>query len=381
MATMNPLERKARNSFIKGIVIAGLIGLIGVIALGMMLMQMKGEEQQRLDALVSVRVLKQNVKSGQLIDDSMFKTVELDPDVAPSDALTSTSDFFLVDQYNRTVRDATQFNEATQQEELVLDENGNPMHAVIIENDDGSETQCVISNFNPDTATGTIQYTLNNQNVTEQVTLQGVPAMAKVDMSANTIVTSGMIERSFELTTDSLRKQEYNMISVPADIETDDVVDVRLRMPDGTDYIVVSKKRITMLDAGGIPSLTTFSIELTEDEILTLSNAIVEAYMMEGSKLYVTRYVDAGMQEAASTTYIPNADVQSLINSDPNIVEEAKTAMRNQAYNYGGNRNNINDELGKMDEDERSDAVSTGTRTEISDGQDERQSYLDSLQQ
>ena len=39
MATMNPLERKARNSFIKGLVIAGLIGLIGIIVLAIFIIK------------------------------------------------------------------------------------------------------------------------------------------------------------------------------------------------------------------------------------------------------------------------------------------------------------------------------------------------------
>ena len=102
------------------------------------------------------------------------------------------------------------------------------------------------------------------------------------------------------------------MISLPADIETGDTVDVRLRMPDGTNYIVVSKKKVTVLDEGGIPSVNTISLELSEGEILMMSNAIVESYMMDGSRLYLTRYVEPGMQAGAITTYVPNGDVQNF---------------------------------------------------------------------
>ena len=44
MATTNPLERKARNSFIKGLVIAGAFGLIAIIALVIFIMQMRRAE-------------------------------------------------------------------------------------------------------------------------------------------------------------------------------------------------------------------------------------------------------------------------------------------------------------------------------------------------
>ena len=311
MATINPLERKARNSFIKGLVVAGLIGLIGIIALVIILVQMKGEEQARLDAQKKVYVLKTSVQSGTILTQDMFTTIGADANVAPVDAVTATS-----------------FNS------IAFDEEGNELEVI-----------------------------------------------AKIDIAANTIVTSNMLTTSDNVNTDDVREEEYNMISLPSDLETGDTVDVRLRMPDGTNYIVVSKKKVTVLDQGGIPSINTISLELSEGEILMMSNAIVEAYMMEGSKLYLTRYVEPGMQVGAITTYVPNGDVQNLIAQDPNIVNEAKQELVNRINTYGAlNRSNINDELNTMDADDRADSVSSGTASEISDAQDARQSYLDSMQ-
>ncbi len=311
MATMNPLERKARNSFIKGLVIAGLIGLIGIIILVIILMRMRGEEQARLDAQKDVYVLRTAVQSGTVITQDMFITVGADANVAPTDALTASS-----------------FST------LAYDEEGNELQVV-----------------------------------------------AKIDIAANTIVTANMLTSSDNINTDDVRVEEYNMISLPADLETGDTVDVRLRMPDGTNYIVVSKKKVTVMDQGGIPSLNTISLELSEGEILMMSNAIVESYIMEGSRLYLTRYVEPGMQAGAITTYVPSGDVQNLIAQDPNIVNEAKQELINRINSYGQlNRGNINDELNSMDADDRADAVSTGTTSEISSAQDARQSYLDSMQ-
>lgn len=311
MATMNPLERKARNSFIKGIIVAGLIGLIIAIVLGIIIMRMRGEEQARLDAQKDVYVLTTAVQSGTILTPDMFITVGADANVAPSDALTAVG-----------------FNT------LAYDEEGNPIEVV-----------------------------------------------AKIDIAANTIVTTNMLTTSDNINTDDVREEEYNMISLPSDLETGDTVDVRLRMPDGTNYIVVSKKKVTVLDNAGIPSVNTISLELSEGEILMMSNAIVESYMMDGSRLYITRYVEPGMQAEAITTYVPNGEVQNLIAQDPNIVNEAKQELINRINAYGAqNRGNVNDELNTMDVDERADAVSSGTSSEISDAQDARQSYLDSMQ-
>lgn len=312
MATMNPLERKARNSFIKGLVVAGLIGLIGIIVLVIILMRMRGEEQARLDAQKNVYVLRTAVQSGTILTQDMFITVGADANVAPTDALTSSA-----------------FST------LAYDEEGNELEVV-----------------------------------------------AKIDINANTIVTTNMLTTSDNINTDDVREEEYNMISLPADLETGDTVDVRLRMPDGTNYIVVSKKKVTILDQGGIPSINTISLELSEDEILMMSNAIVEAYMMEGSRLYLTRYVEPGMQAGAITTYVPNAEVQNLINNDPNVVAEAKQELlsRFNSEAYIPNRDNVNNELNSIEPDDRTDAISEGTSSEISNAQDARQSYLDSMQ-
>ena len=87
------------------------------------------------------------------------------------------------------------------------------------------------------------------------------------------------------------------------------------------------------------------------------------------------------MQAGAITNYVPSGDVQNLIAQDPNIVNEAKQELINRINSYGTlNRTNINDELNTLEPDERADAVSTGTSSEISDAQDARQSYLDSMQ-
>ena len=264
MATMNPLERKARNSFIKGLVIAGLIGLIGIIVLVIILVRMRGEEQARLDAQKNVYVLRTDVQSGTILTQDMFTTVGADATVAPTDALTAST------------------------------------FATMAYDEEGNELQVV----------------------------------AKIDIAAKTIVTSNMLTTSDNINTDDVREEEYNMISLPSDIETGDTVDVRLRMPDGTNYIVVSKKKVTVLDEGGIPSLNTISLDLSEGEILMMSSAIVESYILEGSRLYLTRYVEPGMQAGAITNYVPSGDVQNLIAQYPNIVNEAKQELINRINEY-----------------------------------------------
>lgn len=359
MATMNPLERKARGSFIKGIVVAGLIGIIAVAILVIQIINMKTAEKERIAALKTIYVLGQDVKSGQVVTQDMLVEKTVDGSTVPSNAITQTSqlNFILRDQNGNEIRSVPDPNNA---ENRVL--------VVVI----GTDQYLLTTN---DYQTGTI-----NMNGTQQtIIINASPVIAKVNLNANTVLTTDNLAESSEITDDTTRKQEYNVLSLPADLETDDIVDVRLRMPDGTDYIVVSKKTITILDEAGIPSLNTVSMELDEDEILMMSNAIVESYQVAGSMLYVTRYVEPGLQAEAVANYVPNSDVQNLIYRNPNIVDEAKRALNERYNNNADNRNNITDQLNTMDQQERDSAVESGTTQEITTQEQERQSYLDAI--
>ena len=204
-------------------------------------------------------------------------------------------------------------------------------------------------------------------------------SIAKIDLSKGMILTASMVAESDNPTTSDLRIQEYNMLRLESQIAQDDYIDVRLRLPNGLDYIVVSKKRVEIPQINGVDSENTIWIKLTEDETLAMSNAIVEAYKLEGAVLYTAKYVEPGTQEKATPTYIPSAEVVNLVTQNPNVVQEAKTAMYNRYQQFTSNRNNINSQLNSVDEDEAKSKVTTGTTTEVTTAQDQRKSYLDAL--
>ena len=199
-------------------------------------------------------------------------------------------------------------------------------------------------------------------------------------MQKNTVITSSMLVKSDEKTTNDLRIQEYNMLRLATQIAPEDYIDVRLRLPSGLDYIVVSKKKVEIPQIGGVDSANTIWLQLTEDEILAMSNAIVENYIIDGSVLYTAKYVEPGTQEKATPTYVPSAEVQNLMrNNDSNIVDTAKMALLTR-YNSNTNvRNDINNAKGAVDPDDAQSNISAGVKQDVSTAQDERQSYLDAL--
>ena len=295
----NPMQRKSRNSFILGVLIAVLVMGAIVAVLLLKIKNMQAKEDDRLANLIKVYALNTDVKSGDTLDASMLVQVETDKNAAPTDAIKGTA----------------------------LTEN----------------------------------------------------SIAKIDLSKGMILTASMVAESDNPTTSDLRIQEYNMLRLESQIAQDDYIDVRLRLPNGLDYIVVSKKRVEIPQINGVDSENTIWIKLTEDETLAMSNAIVEAYKLEGAVLYTAKYVEPGTQEKATPTYIPSAEVVNLVTQNPNVVQEAKTAMYNRYQQFTSNRNNINSQLNSVDEDEAKSKVTTGTTTEVTTAQDQRKSYIDAL--
>lgn len=166
---------------------------------------------------------------------------------------------------------------------------------------------------------------------------------------------------------------------MPVDLLTGDYIDVRLQLPNGQDFIVISKKRVKIPDVDGEFLTDTVQMNMAEEEILSLSCAIVEAYKIEGAKLYATKYTEAGIQQASSPTYVVNNEVANLMESDPNIVDKAKSAL---SARYNSNN------LKAMREQYINSSVTQNGKEEnyrskldesITSTQESRQKYLQSL--
>jgi len=165
--------------------------------------------------------------------------------------------------------------------------------------------------------------------------------IAKVDLPQNSPVTASVIYED-EVTTRDIRNQEFGLIELPIKLKQNDYVDVRIKLPSGQDYIVLSKKRVEDLQNG------TVWYQMSEKEILNMSSAIVDAYINDAS-IYALTYVEPGIQEKAYTTYPANKSVLDLIDSDPNIVQKATTELERR------NRVKLEEALNEMTPQQRQD--------------------------
>ena len=360
MAT-NPMQRKARNSFLLGMLVMLLIAGVIIAFLFIQLMNKTKKEQEQAAASVNAYVLNQDVKSGQVITTDMLTLQTVNRNLVPSNA---TSDLSIIENY------------------ALEDKSGNEIYTKY-NNNNQAQLYITIDNqeyqVKQDDNTGNFYITRNNND--EYIELNSVPLVAKVDMNKNTLITTELLSKSDSMVQDDVRKQEYNMVILPTDLTTGDYIDVRLMLPSGQDYIVVSKKEVELPMIDGIDSADTIWINLSEDETLHMSCAIYEAFRINGAKLYATKYTEAGMQAAATPTYPVNESVSALLESDPNLLEKAKNEIR-QRYS-GGNaanlRNNYINPTISGQGDQAQTNLETNMQDSITNSKNARQDYLESL--
>lgn len=189
---MNPMQRRARTSFIMGFLVALIIGALAVVAL---LMKIKGinEAKEALEALQKqVYVATTDIESGDevALEDFSMGTVQTTMDQS---LMISADDFEF------------------------LNENGDPDPKY---DEDGNQ----------------IAKTM----------------IMKINVPAGTIITKDMLEEVDDQLQDSQRIQEFNMINLPSQLKNGQYVDIRMSFPNGQDFIVLSKKKVLGTNATSI---------------------------------------------------------------------------------------------------------------------------------
>ena len=370
MAT-NPMQKKSRNAFLLGMLI---MLIVAALVVALLYMKIKNQKQQldELGKTQKVYVITKNVNSGDVLELGVnYALKDIQTKAVPTGAITNVT-------YN-TVFDSFKFTDSTgrniylhlpdnndKETYYYLETPANKLYRVVYDQATRENKEQVVSdNIN---VNDKLYYKADNRN--NEITIKDNAIVAKVNMGENTVLTSSLINRADQITTNDLRKEEYNVISLPVDLKPGEYIDVRLLLPNGQNYIVVSKKQVSIPVVNGQYLSDTIQMNLTEEEILMLSCAIVENYQMNGSKLYASRYTEAGMQNASNKTYQPNDYVINLIKNDSNVLESAIKGL-----NERGTKDIDNAVRNQGSEDN----IQNKSEESIQATQDQRKNYLLSL--
>lgn len=360
MAT-NPMQRKARNSFLLGMLVMLLISGVIIALLFMQLMNKMKKEQEEKSNSYTAYVLNKDVKAGQTITEDMFTQQTVNKALVPSNA---TSDLSVIQNYSLKDKEGNAVSTEYRSS------NGETVSTMYITLDN--------TKYEVKKEDETDNYYITKNGQKEYLDLVTAPLIAKVNMKKNTLITTDLLAQG--TVKNDIRQQEYNVVVMPMDLVTGDYIDIRLMLPNGQDFIVVSKKEVTIPVVGGTDSSDTLNVNLSEDEILHMSSAIVDAASLNGAKLYATKYTDAGIQEASTPNYVVRDAVSKELQADPNILSSAMETLRAR-YNAidTGTMNTYRENALNSQGDQAQTNLETNMSESITNSKTTRKDYLEGL--
>jgi len=139
----------------------------------------------------------------------------------------------------------------------------------------------------------------------------GKEAVANIEMG--TFLNKTLVNQTGKV--NGLREMCYRSINLTENVKNYDVVDIRIRYPDGEDYIILAGKQI-LIDEEGYGSCC---LRVSEEEILLMSAAMVDAEQNNGAQIYTSRYLEPRIQKRSFVTYQPPPEIIELMEKSPNV--------------------------------------------------------------
>lgn len=124
---------------------------------------------------------------------------------------------------------------------------------------------------------------------------------------------------------DSMRDRDVILSRVTVGLEVGDYIDIRMTMPYGDDYVVMSHKRVYAITEN------TVKLYLTELEWNLYQGAMVDFFLNQeyGCVIYADKYVEPGLQQKAVNFYAVPSNIAALLQKNPNIVDKEEAASLN----------------------------------------------------
>ena len=133
----------------------------------------------------------------------------------------------------------------------------------------------------------------------------------KVNTNTGTILTKDII--SDEILSNTARYLDVVTDIQPIGIEENDYVDVRINLPFGDDYLIMTHKKVVQVNGGVLKLL------VDERDILAHSSMVSDRYYYSGMQVYVTSYAEAGTQSGLENYYPISEYAISSMLVNPNI--------------------------------------------------------------
>lgn len=146
----------------------------------------------------------------------------------------------------------------------------------------------------------------------------------KVAVNPGTTILKNMVMD--EELIDSMRERDITLNRLTVGLEVGDYIDIRMTMPYGDDYVVLSHKRVYEINDA------TIKLYMSELEWNIFQGALIDYYLNSeyGCVIYGDKYVEPGLQEEAVNFYAVPDNIAALLQKNPNIVDKVEAASLNE---------------------------------------------------
>lgn len=220
---------------------------------------------------------------------------------------------------------------------------------------------------------------LNDSFVMDTESIVGL--YSKVNILPGTPITSDLLMEEDINDKNALYNtvREYDVVVNlwPIGLKIGDYVDMRIIMPYGEEYIVLSHMRVNGM------SDKTVKFKLTEAQINLYQSALVDYYLnsAQGVSIYFTKYIEPGVQKPALVTYKVSDKIMEAMKKNGNLYATAWASVYDATT-----RNEIDADLvetdreSEQDEDSKTGTISGGRNTWIGEVESGRNSYTETVE-
>lgn len=171
----------------------------------------------------------------------------------------------------------------------------------------------------------------------------------KIPVMSGTIITDAMFYTEDDSIDKDVRVKEYNMISLPSDLQKGDYIDIRITFPTGENYLVVAGQEV--MDVGTANDSNTIFLDVSEENLLRLDGAILESYISSSVSLYAVKYRNPDVQlykeEEINYVELYEETVEKLIEerTEYEEMETSEVTLEDNEIVQGEDENKVENEF------------------------------------
>ncbi|GKU77563.1 SAF domain-containing protein [Paenibacillus sp. L3-i20] len=163
----------------------------------------------------------------------------------------------------------------------------------------------------------------------------------RIGMLPGTLLSTDMVME--DPLDDTIREYDVVASVMPIGLKVGDYIDYRIIYPLGEDYIVLPHKRVEAIHD------KTIKLKMSETEIHYYQAALIDFFLQSknGATLYLTKYLEPGIQKAATPYYAVPKNILAIMTANPNILETLNGSINDQTRKIidAGNAN-VTQEVG-----------------------------------